>query len=97
MFGLRAADDQYLSQSLVKGKHPLQYLPAELFPEALNFTFEEFKLALNTRLACILNESQGKNLRLQINLLLEFLQSRLALRKTFVDNLDIDFEMLYAE
>lgn len=92
---MRAADDQYLSQSLVKGKHPLQFLPAELFPQPLNFTFEELKQSLHSKLACILDEAQGKNLQLQINLFLDFLQSRLEIRQKVIDNLDIDFEMLY--
>ena len=95
LFELRSVDDQYLSQSLVKGKHPLQFLPAELFPQPLKFTFEELKQSLHSNLACILDEPQGKNLQLQINLFLEFLQRRLEMRQKFIDNLDIDFEMLY--
>ena len=95
LFELRSVDDQYLSQSLVKGKHPLQFLPAELFPQPLKFTFEELKQSLHSNLACILDETQGKNLQLQINLFLEFLQRRLEIRQKFIDNLDIDFEILY--
>ena len=95
LFQLRSVDDQYLSKSLVQGKHPLHHLPAELFPEALNFTFEEFVQAINSRLGCILDESQGKNLNLEISLLFDFMQERLRLRESFINSLNIDFEMMF--
>ena len=91
---LRSVDDQYLSQALVEGKHPLHYLPAELFPEALNFTFEDFTRMLNSRLSCILDESQGKNLKLELGLLYEFIQEKLKLRENFINNMNLDFEMM---
>ena len=94
LFHLRSVDDQHLSKALVQGKHPLHFLPAELFPEALNFTFEDFTRMLNTRLGCILNESQGKNLKLEIGLLYDFIQELLKIRELFINNMKIDFEMM---
>ena len=95
LFQLRYVDDEYLSKSLIQGKHPLHYLPAELFPETLNFTFQDFKQTLNTKLGCILDENPGKNLQLEINLLVDFMQERLRLRESFFDNLITDFEMMF--
>ena len=59
LFNLKSTDEYYISQSLVKGQHPLKSLPIELMPDPLDFTFEDFEITLYSELDCILSESQG--------------------------------------
>ena len=59
LFHLKSTDEYYISQSLVKGQHPLKSLPIELMPGPLDFTFEDFEIRLYSELDCILSESQG--------------------------------------
>ena len=59
LFNLKSTDEYYISQSLVKGHHPLKYLPIELMPDPLDFTFEDFEITLYSELDCLLSESQG--------------------------------------
>ena len=59
LFNLESTDEYYISQSLVKGQHPLKSLPIELMPDPLDFTFEDFEITLYSELDCILSESQG--------------------------------------
>ena len=59
LFNLKPTDEYYITESLINRQHPLKFMPIELMPDPLDFTFEDFEINLRSELDCILSQSQG--------------------------------------
>ena len=93
-FKLSEGDDRYISDALIYGHHPLEKFPANLLPEALEFTLEDFSIMINSAMACILGTPQGFNLSVDLNLIVDLIQKRLDNRRNLFKMLENDFRVL---
>lgn len=93
-FKLKETDDFYIRQALSQGRHPLEDMPADLMPEALTFTYENFFSMMKSALACLLGDKESQNLNLELKLLFDLLQQRLMARNRFFKAINQDFEAM---
>ena len=94
LFRLQEIDEKYITEALMQSKHPLTFFPGDLFPEALEFTLEDFQNMVNTALNCIVGEPEASELNYQIRKLIDYLNIQLNFRSNLFDMINRDFSAL---
>jgi hypothetical protein len=90
-FHLQEAHIYFISKALMNGQHPLDQIPADMMPDTLEFTLQDFSMMISDALSCVLGHSSSLRLELEIEKLIDFLQKRLVLAGRFFNKLNYDF------